>query len=153
MTIEITVLVSTLAAVSGMVLGVISARRSTQADIARQSRETATIISEIGYVKAGIDDIKRVQEKQDERHYSLMARVTKLEASMATHIMYRRDYERRTYMGIYRPTAGYSGAYVMGHRYGSKEEQHRKQVYSYFIDVLCMDCGDTSSDEYQTGSG
>ena len=87
MTIEITVLVSTLAAVSGMVLGVISARRSTQADIARQSRETATIISEIGYVKARIDDIKRVQEKQDERHYSLMARVTKLEASMATHIM------------------------------------------------------------------
>ena len=77
MTIEITVLVSTLAAVSGMVLGVVSARRATRADIARQSRETATIISEIGYVKAGIDDIKRVQEKQDERHYSLMARVTK----------------------------------------------------------------------------
>ena len=87
MTIEITVLVSTLAAVSGMVLGIISARRSTRADIARQSRETATIISEIGYVKAGIDDIKRVQEKQDERHYSLMARVTKLEATMATHVM------------------------------------------------------------------
>ena len=87
MTREITVLVSTLAAVSGMVLGVVSARRATRADITRQSRETATIISEIGYVKAGIDDIKRVQEKQDERHYSLMARVTKLEATLTTHIM------------------------------------------------------------------
>lgn len=87
MTIEITVLVSVVTALVGMVLGVISARRATRSDIARQSRETATIISEIGYVKAGIDDIKRVQEKQDERHYSLMARVSKLEASMATHIM------------------------------------------------------------------
>lgn len=87
MTIEITVLISTLAAVSGMVLGVISARRTSQGDIAKQSRETATIISEIGYVKAGIDDIKRAQEKQDERQYSLMARVTKLEATMATHVM------------------------------------------------------------------
>ncbi|MBR4035929.1 MAG: hypothetical protein IKJ05_04265 [Oscillospiraceae bacterium] len=87
MTIEITVLVSIVTALVGMVLGVISARRATRSDIARRSRETATIISEIGYVKAGIDDIKRVQEKQDERHYSLMARVSKLEASMATHIM------------------------------------------------------------------
>ena len=87
MKIEVTVLISTVTALAGMLTGVMAARRSRRTDIERQSRETATIISEIGYVKAGIDDIKRVQEKQDERRYSLMARVTKLEASMATHIM------------------------------------------------------------------
>ena len=38
------------------------------------------IISEIGYVKSGIDDIKRRQEKMDERHYALQSRVTALEA-------------------------------------------------------------------------
>ncbi|MBQ3009425.1 MAG: hypothetical protein IJD80_07560 [Oscillospiraceae bacterium] len=87
MKIELTVLISVLTAVAGMVLGMISAQRTRRQDIARQSRETATIISEIGYVKAGIDDIKRRQEKQDERHYSLAARVSKIEASMSAHIM------------------------------------------------------------------
>ena len=87
MTIEITVLVSIVTALVGMVLGVISARRATQSDIARQSRETATIISEIGYVKSGIDDIKHRQEKLDERHYALAAQVSRIEATIPPHVM------------------------------------------------------------------
>lgn len=87
MTVEITVLISALTALAGMILGINSARRATRKDVEKQSRETATIISEIGYVKAGIDDIKRRQEKQDERHYSLLARVSKIEASLPGHIM------------------------------------------------------------------
>ena len=59
MTVEITVLISAFTAVAGMILGLVSARRASRADLAKQSRETATIISEIGYVKSGIDDIKR----------------------------------------------------------------------------------------------
>ena len=66
MTVEITVLISAFTAVAGMILGLVSARRASRADLAKQSRETATIISEIGYVKSGIDDIKRRQEKQDD---------------------------------------------------------------------------------------
>ncbi|MBR5874554.1 MAG: hypothetical protein IKY90_07480 [Oscillospiraceae bacterium] len=87
MTVEITVLISAFTAVAGMILGLVSARRASRADLAKQSRETATIISEIGYVKSGIDDIKRRQEKQDERHYSLTSRVAKIEAAMTGHIM------------------------------------------------------------------
>lgn len=87
MTVEITVLISTFTALAGMVLGLVSARRASRQDLAKQSRETATIISEIGYVKSGIDDIKRRQEKQDERQYSLINRVSKLETAMTGHIM------------------------------------------------------------------
>ncbi len=82
MKIEITVLISVLSAVVGMVTGVMAVQRGRGQDREKRSRETATIISEIGYVKAGIDDIKSKQEKQDERYYGLSARVTKLEAGL-----------------------------------------------------------------------
>lgn len=87
MKIEVTVLISTVTALAGMLTGVMAARRSRRTDIERQSRETATIISEIGYVKAGIDDIKRKQEKLDERHYALASQVSRIEAVMPQHIM------------------------------------------------------------------
>lgn len=84
---EFTVVMSLMSAAVGIMTGIFTSRRAWKGDIERQSRETATIISEIGYVKAGIDDIKRRQEKQDERHYSLSARVSKIEASLSAHVM------------------------------------------------------------------
>ena len=84
---EITVIVSVVTALAGMFTGMMGAKRNNRQDIERQSRETATIISEIGYVKSGIDDIKRKQEKQDERHYALAAQVSRIEATMPQHIM------------------------------------------------------------------
>ena len=87
MTIEITLLISIVSALVGVFTGMYGAKRARNRDVERRSRETATIISEIGYVKAGIDDIKRRQEKQDERHYNLVARVSKIEATMSAHIM------------------------------------------------------------------
>ena len=84
---EITVFISAVTAVAGMVVGILGVRRASRADLEKQSRETATIISEIGYVKSGIDDIKRRQEKQDERHYSLVSRVSRIEATLPGQIM------------------------------------------------------------------
>lgn len=87
MKVELTVLISVVTALAGMISGLLGARRLSRQDLERRSRETATIISEIGYVKAGIDDIKRKQEKQDERHYDLLNRVSRIEATMPNHIM------------------------------------------------------------------
>lgn len=81
MSVELTFLISAVTALTGTVLGVLSARRNNRQDREKRSRETAMIISEIGYVKSGIDDIKRRQEKMDERHYALQSRVTALEAT------------------------------------------------------------------------
>ena len=80
MSVELTFLISAVTALTGTALGVLSARRNSRQDREKHSRETAMIISEIGYVKSGIDDIKRRQEKMDERHYALQSRVTALEA-------------------------------------------------------------------------
>ena len=60
MKIEITVLISTVTALAGMLIGIAGAGRTHRLDIEKRSRETATIISEIGYVKSGIDDIKHI---------------------------------------------------------------------------------------------
>ena len=82
-----TLLISIVSALVGIFTGIYGARKAQDTEMVRRSRETATIISEIGYVKAGIDDIKRRQEKQDERHYVLAAKVNKMEATMSAHIM------------------------------------------------------------------
>lgn len=34
-----------------------------------------------GYIKSGVDDIKRKQEKEDERHVQVVSRLTAVEAS------------------------------------------------------------------------
>ncbi|MBQ3588310.1 MAG: hypothetical protein II977_07050 [Oscillospiraceae bacterium] len=87
MKIEITVLISTVTALAGMLIGIAGAGRTHRLDIEKRSRETATIISEIGYVKSGIDDIKHRQEKLDERHYALAAQVSRIEATIPPHVM------------------------------------------------------------------
>jgi hypothetical protein len=57
------------------------ARRRREKDSRRrQNRESATLISEIGYIKSGIDDIKRKQAAYEERMYDFIARLSKLEA-------------------------------------------------------------------------
>jgi membrane protein implicated in regulation of membrane protease activity len=38
-------------------------------------------MSDIGYIKAGVDDMKREQKESNERHYALVERVTKVEES------------------------------------------------------------------------
>ena len=43
--------------------------------------ENGRVLTEIGYIKSGIDDIKRKQEKADTQYVEIISRVTALEAS------------------------------------------------------------------------
>lgn len=56
-------------------------KRNRKADDENEGKESGTILTEIGYIKAGVDDIKRKQEKQDERHLEIITRVTAVEQS------------------------------------------------------------------------
>ncbi len=40
--------------------------------------------SDIGYIKAGIDDLKRKQEKSEERHIEVITRLTAVEGRIET---------------------------------------------------------------------
>lgn len=56
-------------------------KRNCRDDDNDEGKESGTILTEIGYIKAGIDDIKRKQEKQDERHVEIITRITAVEQS------------------------------------------------------------------------
>lgn len=40
-----------------------------------------SLVSDVGYIKGGVDDIKRKQEKQDEQHILVVERLASVESS------------------------------------------------------------------------
>lgn len=81
---EITIL-STILGILGTVcaiaFGYSSFKRNHENDRQDDGRESGTILTEIGYIKSGVDDIKRKQDKQEERHIEIITRVTAVEQS------------------------------------------------------------------------
>lgn len=46
-----------------------------------EGQEKGVLLTEIGYIKAGVDDIKRKQDNQEGKHNDLAERVTRVEES------------------------------------------------------------------------
>lgn len=67
--------------ICAIVFGVAAFRRNNKADNAADGRKDGVILTEIGYVKAGVDDIKRKQDKQDEQHIEVIERLSAVESS------------------------------------------------------------------------
>lgn len=57
--------------------------RNRKRDEAAQGQHSGTILTEIGYIKSGIDDIKKKQEVQDARYLETVARLAAVETSAA----------------------------------------------------------------------
>lgn len=78
-------MISTVVAVTSALVGIyFSAKNNKRAethDTEEATRNNATVLLEIGYIKSGIDDLKTQQKKQDERYIELASRVTAVEAS------------------------------------------------------------------------
>lgn len=81
MSVELSVIMSLAFAGIGAVVAIVTLRRSTSRDDEESGNTKGTILTEIGYIKSGVDDIKRHQEKQDDQYLDLRQRVTKVEAS------------------------------------------------------------------------
>lgn len=81
MQIEIVTLIGVIGTVCGIVFGYIGYQGGLKKDSADTGKSNGVLLSDIGYIKSGIDDLKRKQELTDERHYALAERVTKLEGS------------------------------------------------------------------------
>jgi hypothetical protein len=78
------ILVTVIGAVGGLcaiAFGYATYKRNRKADDSSEGKETGTLFTEIGYIKSGIDDIKRKQEKQDERYTVMVERLSAVEAS------------------------------------------------------------------------
>ena len=67
--------------VGGFIFGLVTFFRNKKADDSSEGRKDGTILTELGYIKSGVDDIKRKQEKQDEQNLKFAERLTSVEAS------------------------------------------------------------------------
>ncbi len=67
--------------VGGLVFGIVTFFRNKKSDDSSEGRKDGTILTELGYIKSGVDDIKRKQEKQDEQNLKFAERLTSVEAS------------------------------------------------------------------------
>lgn len=81
MTIELTVVVGLLCSMLGVLCTLAAKKRSERKDAAEEGKADGVILTELGYIKSGIDDVKRKQERTDSQYVELITRVTAVEAS------------------------------------------------------------------------
>jgi hypothetical protein len=77
----IVAVIGVIGTICGIYFGYSGYKRTERKDNQQAGKESATLFSDIGYIKSGIDDLKRKQEKSDERHIEIITRLTSVEAS------------------------------------------------------------------------
>lgn len=78
-TVNIVVLITAVGTVCGIVFGYAGFQRGSKKESMEVGQNNGALMSELGYIKSGIDDLKRKQETSEARHYMLADRVTKVE--------------------------------------------------------------------------
>lgn len=78
---DIATIISAVAAVCGIVFGLVIFFRNKRTDDTQDGKKDGVVLTELGYIKSGVDDIKRKQEKQEQQHIEVISRLTAVEAS------------------------------------------------------------------------
>ena len=73
--------IGVLGTISAFVFGYLALRRNNKSDQSEAGRKDGIILTELGYVKSGVDDIKRKQDKQDAQHIEVVQRLSAVESS------------------------------------------------------------------------
>lgn len=66
---------------SGMICAIIAATRNKKKDDKTEGKEDGVILTELGYIKSGIDDIKHKQEEQEKQNLDFVKHLTAVEES------------------------------------------------------------------------
>lgn len=81
MTVDPVTLISIIGGIAGIVFGVITYARNRRQDNTSEGQRNGEIMSELGYIKAGVDDMKRKQEKSDETIMGFLRDLTAVQES------------------------------------------------------------------------
>ena len=85
MKIEILTVLTIISTLCAIAFGYAAFVRNKKKDDTESGEKGGTVLTEIGYIKSGIDDIKRKQERQDEKaeaqHIEVISRLSSVEAS------------------------------------------------------------------------
>ena len=74
-------IVSALASACAIIFGVLAAKRNDNTDARSEGKSEGMIMNELGYIKSGIDDVKRKQDKQDDQNMEFNGRLSAVEQS------------------------------------------------------------------------
>lgn len=74
-----------LIAAIGLAVSVVTFFIGRQSAAKNSGKEYGVMLTEIGYIKSGVDDMKRKMEQSDKRYIDLAERVTALEEKMAIY--------------------------------------------------------------------
>lgn len=78
---ELTAIISIVAALSGILLGWLGRSRTVKQDTVAEASKDAEIMSSVDYIKRGIDEVRLEQKDQGRRFDALAERVTRVEES------------------------------------------------------------------------
>ncbi len=67
--------------ISTILFAILAYNRNKTHDDTKEGHKVGAVLTELGYIKSGVDDIKRKQEKQDEQHIEVISRLSVLEES------------------------------------------------------------------------
>lgn len=67
--------------VSAIIFAILAFRRNNKTDDTAWGKQTGEILTNIGYIKSGVDDIKKKQDRQDEQHLQVVERLSAVESS------------------------------------------------------------------------
>ncbi len=66
---------------AAIVFGYKAYARNEKTDNTETGKNNGAVLTELGYIKSGIDDIKHKQERQDDQHIEVINRISAVEAS------------------------------------------------------------------------
>ena len=74
-------IIGTITGVGGMICALVVASRNKKKDDKTEGKEDGVILTELGYIKSGIDDIKHKQEEQEKQNLDFVKHLTAVEES------------------------------------------------------------------------
>jgi len=78
---SILALIGAAGTICAVIFGYLGYQKGIKKDYKDDGKNSGALMSDIGYIKSGVDDLKRKQETSELRHYELCERVSKVEES------------------------------------------------------------------------
>lgn len=79
--IDISLALSILFGFAGLIFGLVSALRNKKTDDKKEAKEDGIILTELGYIKSGVDDIKHKQAELEKQNLNFVRHLTAVEES------------------------------------------------------------------------
>lgn len=74
-------IISATAGIIGVIFGLVTLFRNKRQDDNTEGRESGAVLSDLGYIKAGVDEIKAEQKEQRKTNIDFIRRLTAVEES------------------------------------------------------------------------